>query len=140
VDRTTSNFNSSVEAVVSGDEIIHFQRTVRKVPLPPHVKDWVLDAVRAVRPADENSKAWAKELIEGGPGPRASQQLVLAAKARALLQGRSHVTIDDVETLAHPVLRHRIVPTFAAEADGITVDDLITRLIKEQAVEPAKVL
>ena len=140
VDRTTSTFNSSVEAVVSGDEIIQFQRTVRRVPLPPHVKDWVLDAVRAVRPADEKCKGWAKELIEWGPGPRASQQLVLAAKARALLQGRSHVTIDDVETLAHPVLRHRIVPTFAAEADGITVDDLITRLVKEQAVAPAKVL
>ena len=140
VDRTTSTFNSSVEAVVSGDEILQFQRTVRRVPLPPHVKDWVLDAVRAVRPADEQSKDWAKELIEWGPGPRASQQLVLASKARALLQGRSHVTIDDVETLAHPVLRHRIVPTFAAEADGITVDDLISRLIKEQAVAPAKVL
>ena len=140
VDRTTSTFNSSVEAVVSGDEIIQFQRTVRRVPLPPHVKDWVLDSVRAVRPADEKCKGWAKELIEWGPGPRASQQLVLAAKARALLQGRSHVTIDDVETLAHPVLRHRIVPTFAAEADGITVDDLITRLIKEQSVAPAKVL
>jgi MoxR-like ATPase len=65
---------------------------------------------------------------------------VLAAKARALLQGRPHVTIDDVQTLAHPVLRHRIVPTFAAEADGISVDDLITRLIKEQSVAPAKVL
>jgi MoxR-like ATPase len=140
VDRTTSTFNSSVEAVVSGEEILQFQRTVRRVPLPPHVKDWVLDAVRAVRPADEQSKDWAKELIEWGPGPRASQQLVLASKARALLQGRSHVTIDDVETLAHPVLRHRIVPTFAAEADGITVDDLISRLIKEQAVTPAKVL
>ena len=140
VDRTTSTFNSSVEAVVSGEEIIQFQRTVRRVPLPPHVKDWVLDAVRAVRPADEKCKGWAKELIAWGPGPRASQQLVLAAKARALLQGRSHVTIDDVETLAHPVLRHRIVPTFAAEADGITVDDLITRLVKEQAVAPAKVL
>lgn len=140
VDRTTSTFNSSVDAVVSGDEIIQFQRTVRRVPLPPHVKDWVLDAVRAVRPADEQCKDWAKELIEWGPGPRASQQLVLAAKARALLQGRTHVTIDDVEKLAHPVLRHRIVPTFAAEADGITVDDLITRLVKEQAMAPAKVL
>jgi len=140
VDRTTSTFNTSVEAVVSGEEILQFQRTVRRVPLPPHVKDWVLDAVRAVRPADANSKAWAKELIEWGPGPRASQQLVLAAKARALLEGRSHVTIEDVEKLAHPVLRHRIVPTFAAEADGITVDDLISRLIKEQAAAPAKVL
>jgi MoxR-like ATPase len=140
VDRTTSTFNTAVDAVVSGGEILQFQRTVRRVPLPPHVKDWVLDAVRAVRPADERSKPWARELVEWGPGPRASQQLVLAAKARALLRGRPHVTIDDVQTLAHPVLRHRIVPTFAAEADGITVDDLVTRLIQEQTVGAAKVL
>lgn len=140
VDRTTSTFNAAVDAVVTGEEILQFQRTVRRVPLPPHVKDWVLDTVRAIRPKDPNCKAWTKELVEWGPGPRASQQLVLAAKARALLEGRPHVTIDDVQTLAHPVLRHRIVPTFAAEADGITVDDLITRLIDEQAVEPAKVL
>ncbi|MFK8113838.1 MAG: AAA family ATPase [Rubripirellula sp.] len=140
VDRTTSTFNAAVDAVVSGDEIIQFQRTVRRVPLPPHVKDWVLDAVRAIRPKDPNSKPWVKELVEWGPGPRASQQLVLAAKARALLEGRPHVTIDDVQTLAHPVLRHRIVPTFAAEADGISVDDLISRLIKEQTVAGSPVL
>lgn len=140
VDRTTSTFNAAAQAVVSGSEILQFQRTVRRVPLPQHVKDWVLDAVRALRPGDEQGKDWAKELVEWGPGPRASQQLVLAAKARALLQGRSHVTIDDVYTLAHPALRHRIVPTFAAEADGITVDDLISRLIREQTVEPAPLL
>ncbi len=140
VDRTTGTFDSTVEAVVSGDEIIEYQKTVRRVPLPQHVKDWVLDAVRAVRPRDESSKPWAKELIEWGPGPRASQQLVLAAKARALIHGRPHVTIEDVEVLAHPVLRHRIVPTFAAEADGITVDDLIARLVKEQSAAPARVL
>lgn len=140
VDRTTSTFNSTVKAVVSGEEIVQFQQTVRRVPLPPHVKDWVLDAVRSVRPRDPECKPWAKELIEWGPGPRASQQLVLASKARALLHGRTHVTIDDVQKLAHPVLRHRIVPTFAAEADGFTVDDLITRMIKEQAVPLAKVL
>ncbi len=140
VDRTTSTFNFVVKPVVTGDEIIQYQRTVRRVPLPQHVKDWVLDAVRAVRPHDDQCKPWAKDLIEWGPGPRASQQLVLAAKARALIQGRPHVTIDDVQLLAHPVLRHRIVPTFAAEADGITVDDLITRLIKEQAAQPARVL
>lgn len=140
VDRTTSTFNSVVRPVVSGEEIVQFQRTVRRVPLPPHVKDWVLDAVRAVRPSDPDCKPWAKELVEWGPGPRACQQLVLAAKARALLHGRTHVTIDDVQKLAHPVLRHRIVPTFAAEADGITVDDLITRLVKEQAVPVAKAI
>ena len=140
VDRTTSTFNSAVKAVVTGDQILEFQRTVRRVPLPQHVKDWVLDAIRSMRPGDQQSKPWVKELIEWGPGPRASQQLVLASKARALIQGRPHVTIDDVQLLAHPVLRHRIVPTFAAEADGITVDDLVTRLIEEQSAQPARVL
>ena len=142
IDRTTSTFESGVEPVVGGEEIVHFQRIVRRVPLPRHVKDWVLDAVRSVRPSESSGdepRSWVKELIEWGPGPRASQQLVLASKARALLHGRPHVTLDDVRALAHPVLRHRIVPTFAAEADGITVDDLITRLLDERSddrVEP----
>ena len=140
VDRTTSTLSTTVDPVVDGEEILQFQRTVRRVPLPPHVKDWVLDAVRSIRPADPDCKPWVRELIEWGPGPRACQQLVLAAKARALLHGRPHVTIDDVQVLAHPVLRHRIVPTFAAEAEGVTVDDLITRLIKEQVAAPAKVM
>lgn len=140
LDRTTSTAVFQVEPVISGAEIIQFQRTVRRVPLPPHVKDWVLDAVRSIRPRDAQATPWAQELIEWGPGPRASQQLVLAAKARALLQGRTHVTIDDVQILAHPVLRHRIVPTFAAEADGIGVDDLIDRMLDEQAIPPARAL
>jgi MoxR-like ATPase len=138
VDRTTGTFNSAVKAVVTGEQIIQFQRTVRLVPLPQHVKDWVLDVVRSVRPGDPNCAPWAKEFVEWGPGPRASQQLVLASKARALLQGRTHVTMEDVETLAFPVLRHRIVPTFAAEAEGITVDDLIRRMIKENRPAVAK--
>ena len=107
------------------------QETVRLVPLPGHVKNIVLDLVRAARPKDGSTAAWVRELIEWGPGPRACQQLVLAAKARALLQGRHHVTRDDVETLAFPVLRHRIVPTFNAEAEGVSVDDLIRRLLQE---------
>jgi MoxR-like ATPase len=138
VDRTTGTFNSVVKAVVTGEQIIQFQQTVRLVPLPQHVKDWVLDGVRSVRPGDPNCASWAKEFIEWGPGPRASQQLVLASKARALLQGRTHVTMDDVQTLAFPVLRHRIVPTFAAEAEGITVDDLIRRMIQENRPVAAK--
>ena len=138
VDRTTSTFQAAVQPVVSGDDIVAFQRTVRRVPLPPHVKDWVLDMVRSVRPQDENCTAWARDLVQWGPGPRASQQLVLSAKARALLHGRPSVSIEDVQKLAFPVLRHRIVPTFAAEADGITVDDLITRAIRDSARKPAK--
>ncbi|WP_182867086.1 AAA family ATPase [Rhodopirellula sp. JC639] len=140
VDRTTSTFDTTVQAVVTGEQIIAFQKTVRRVPLPPHVKEWVLDAVRAVRPSDPNCASWAKELIEWGPGPRASQQLVLASKARALMHGRPHVTIDDVQKLAFPVLRHRIVPTFTAEADGITVDDLIRRLVKDLAPKKSAAL
>ena len=140
VDRTTSTLESAAEPVVHGEEIVEFQRIVRRVPLPQHVKDWVLDAVRCLRPGEPGSQAWVRELIEWGPGPRASQQLVLAAKARALLRGRPHVNLEDVQTLAHPVLRHRIVPTFAAEAEGITVDDLVTRLVREQTVEPTKAI
>jgi MoxR-like ATPase len=131
IDRTTSTVSTEPEPVVSGSEIIECQETVRLVPLPEHVKNFVLDLVRSARPKDESTAAWVHELIEWGPGPRACQQLVLASKARALLQGRHHVTRDDVETLAFPVLRHRIVPTFNAEAEGVSVDDLIRRLLQE---------
>ena len=131
IDRTTSTMSAKPEPVVSGAEIIECQQTVRLVPLPEHVKNFVLDLVRSARPKEPSTAAWVRELIEWGPGPRACQQLVLAAKARALLQGRYHVTRDDVETLALPVLRHRIVPTFNAEAEGVSVDDLIQRLLRE---------
>ncbi|MCL4112917.1 UNVERIFIED_CONTAM: hypothetical protein GTU68_045052 [Idotea baltica] len=131
IDRTTSTVQAEITPVVTGDEIIDCQGTVRLVPLPEHVKEFVLDLVRAARPKDEGSAAWVKDMIDWGPGPRACQQIVLAAKARAIMHGRHHVTRDDVEALAYPVLRHRIVPTFNAEAEGVSVDDLITRLLKE---------
>lgn len=131
IDRTTSTITAQLEPVVSGQEIIECQDTVRLVPLPEHVKDFVLDLVRSARPKDESCAPWVRDLVDWGPGPRACQQLVLAAKARALLRGRHHVTRDDAEALAFPVLRHRIVPTFNAEAEGITVDDIIRRLLKE---------
>ena len=140
IDRTTSTFETHLKPVVTGEEIVAFQKTVRLVPLADHVKNYVLDLVRSVRPSEPNIQAWVKQHVQWGPGPRACQQLVLAAKVRAILEGRYHVTIDDVQTLALPVLRHRIVPTFAAEADGITVDDIIKRLIKEHPRKPPKVL
>lgn len=131
IDRTTSTMSAKVEHVVSGAEIIEYQQTVRLVPLPDHVKQFVLNLVRSARPKDPTTAPWVRELIEWGPGPRACQQLVLGAKARALLRGRHHVTLDDVEALSLPVLRHRIVPTFNAEAEGVSVDDLIRRLVRE---------
>ena len=131
IDRTTSTVSAKISAVVSGQDIIECQETVRLVPLPEHVKQFVLDLVRSARPKDEGSAAWVKDMIEWGPGPRACQQIVLAAKARAIMHERHHVTLDDIEALAYPVLRHRIVPTFNAEAEGVSVDDLIARLLKE---------
>lgn len=131
IDRTTSTISNELKAVVPGKVIIECQETVRRVPLPEHVKAFVLDLVRSARPKDPGTAGWVRELIDWGPGPRACQQLVLASKARALLHGRHHVTKDDVLELAYPVLRHRIVPTFNAEADGVSVDDLIGRLLEE---------
>jgi MoxR-like ATPase len=91
----------------------------------------VLDLVHMCRPKDKQAPDFVRELIEWGPGPRACQHLVLGAKVRSVLHGRYHVTLDDVEALARPVLRHRIVPTFNAEAEGITVDDIVDRVLKK---------
>ncbi len=140
IDRTTSTISATIDSVVSGQEIIECQETVRLVPLPEHVKMFVLDLVRSARPRDEGAAMWVKDMIDWGPGPRACQQIVLAAKARAIMQGRHHVTIDDITALAYPVLRHRIVPTFNAEAEGVSVDDLIARLLKDVPVPKKQLL
>ncbi len=131
VQRTTSSFEAHLKPVITGEQIIECQKTVRKVPVPDHVLDFVLDLVRSARPKGADALPFVKDLIDWGPGPRACQQLVLAAKVRAVLRGRYHVTLDDVEALAMPVLRHRIVPTFHAEAEGITVDAIVSRLLRE---------
>ena len=131
IEQTTSTFESKLEPVIDGKTIMECQDTVRRVPVPEHVYDFILDLVRMARPKEESAPKWVKDLIEWGPGPRACQQLVLGSKVRALLRGRYHVTVDDVVALAHPVLRHRIVPTFNAEAEGISVEFLIDRLLKE---------
>src|SRR5882757_7605643 len=130
VARTTGTFSAELEPVIDGAQIQQLQKVVRKVPVPDHVMDFVLDLVRFTRPANLEAPVWVKDLIEWGAGPRACQNLVLAAKVRAVLRGRFHVTIDDAEALALPVLRHRVVPTFNAEAEGIKVDDIITRIVK----------
>ena len=134
--RTTMDTDESVEPVITGEQIIELQHTIRRVPVPEHVENFVLDLVRSARPKSADVPGFVTELIEWGPGPRACQQLVLGAKVRALLNGRYHVTVDDIESLAHPVLRHRIVPTFMAEAEGITIDHIIDRLLAEVPRSP----
>ncbi|MEC8928659.1 MAG: MoxR family ATPase [Verrucomicrobiota bacterium] len=129
--RTTGAFDATIQSVIDGPQIIECQQTVRKVPVPDHVMDFVLELVRRSRPKSDNAVSFAKDLIAWGPGPRACQQLILGGKVRAVLQGRFHVTNDDIEVLAYPVLRHRILPTFNAEAEGITVDDIIKKILAE---------
>jgi MoxR-like ATPase len=140
VQRTTSKFEEKLEPVIDGETIIACQETVRRVPVPDHVLDYVLDLVRMSRPNTKESIHWARELIGWGPGPRACQQIVLASKVRALLKGRYHVTNDDVQALALPVLRHRIVPTFNAEAEGITVNHIVNKLLQDVPTPAASVI
>ena len=128
--RTTSAYKPEIEKAISAEEIVRCQEIVRKVPVPEHVTEYVLDLVCKSRPNEEGAAPWVKDLIAWGPGPRACQQLVLGGKVRAVLKGRHHVTIDDILALAHPVLRHRIVPTFTAEAEGIDVDHIVDRILE----------
>ncbi|MEX0775553.1 MAG: MoxR family ATPase [Phycisphaeraceae bacterium] len=129
VRRTTTTLTTELKPVITGKQIIECQQIVRRVPVPDHVMDFVLDVVRKSRPTDPDCLPFVRDLVDWGPGPRACQQLVLGGKVRALLRGRYHVTVDDIEALAYPVLRHRIVPTFNAEAEGISVDDIITKIL-----------
>jgi MoxR-like ATPase len=128
--RTTGNYAEQPLPVIDGEQILHCQKTARRVPVPGHVMDFVLDLVRGTRPDVEGAQPFVRELIAWGAGPRACQCLVQAGKVRALLQGRVHVGVEDIEALALPVLRHRIVPTFAAEAEGMTADAIIRRLLE----------
>ena len=127
--RTTGGAQEEIEAVITAEELQAAQDLARKVPVPDHVTDFVLDLVRATRPGEPDALPYVKEMLAWGAGPRASQMLVLAGKVRALLQGRTHVTVDDIEALALPALRHRLVPTFHAEAEGVTVDQIVQELI-----------
>jgi len=122
-----------VKACTSSDEIIKFQWLVRQVPISQTVTRYAVDIVRATRPADPLVTESIKKYINFGSSIRASMNLVLAAKARALMEGRYHVTPDDVKALAMPILRHRVLPNYYAESDGVTVDDILESMINDLA-------
>ena len=124
---TTGVQDAKAGQVITADDLIAAQRLVRSVPVGDSVVDAILKLVRAGRPADSDDPQ-IRNHLSWGPGPRASQALMLASRARALLHGRFAPSVDDVVALAPPVLRHRMALTFSARADGITVDDIIARL------------
>ncbi|MDI1312495.1 MoxR family ATPase [Prosthecobacter sp.] len=140
INRTTGGETQEIEAVLTAEELQAAQQLVRKVPVPDHVIDFVLDLVRSTRPTEPDASEYVKTMLSWGAGPRASQMLVLAGKVRALLRGRTHVTTDDIEALAAPALRHRLVPTFHAEAEGITVDQIVAELLKKTKKSETRVL
>jgi MoxR-like ATPase len=129
VRRTTSVLSDSVEPVLTAAEIIDLQRVVRQVPVADHVIRYALALVRQTRVREPGVPNFVRDQLNWGAGPRAVQFLILGAKARALLQGRTYVACEDVQALAKPVLRHRLVLSFTAESEGVTPDDLIERIV-----------
>ena len=129
VKQTTSLPPEAVTPVVSRDEILAFQRVVRRVPVADAVTRYAVKVVRLSRPTDPSAPDFVKQWTSYGASVRAAQALVLGGKARALLQGRSHVSFDDVKALALPVLRHRVLLNFQAQSEKITTDQLVTRLL-----------
>ncbi len=138
--RTTVSEMADVEAVVSGEEILTLQELVRKVPVTDEVIRYVLRLTRATRVSKDEAPEYLKDWLAWGAGPRASQFLILGGKARAILHGRTYVSAEDIKAVAYPVLRHRILTNFSAEADGITSQKIIERLIKETPVNETKSL
>jgi MoxR-like ATPase len=131
VKSTTSAAEPDLHEVLHCEEIIKFQRLVRRVPVSDRLAGFAVRLARASRPEDPSASSFVKEWVEWGAGPRASQFLVLGAKARALLSGRFAVAEDDVRALAPAVLRHRIVVNFRAEAEGISSDDVVQDILRE---------
>ncbi len=128
--QTTSTYRPELEPILTGEQIQVLQDVVRKVVVADHVYHYAADLVRATRPREPGIPKFVSELLAWGAGPRASQYLILGGKARAILHGRLHVTTEDIREVAYPVLRHRLVTTFNADAEGITTDDIVDRLIK----------
>ncbi|MEZ6064888.1 MAG: MoxR family ATPase [Planctomycetaceae bacterium] len=128
--QTTGLGQSEIEPVLSAAEILELQKVVRQVPVTDHVVDYALALVRQTRIGQDGVPDFVNEWLSWGAGPRAVQFLLLGGKARALLNGRTHVSTEDIQALAAPVLRHRIVTNFSAESDGIRPDDVVKKLIE----------
>jgi MoxR-like ATPase len=129
--QTTSTNKPAPRKIMDGAAILHYQELVRKVPVSPFVVSYAVALAQRSRPQSPDASAYVKDYVEWGAGPRASQYLILGAKARTILQGRYAVAIEDIQALAPSVLRHRIVPNFKAQGEGLSSGDIIGRLLTE---------
>ena len=130
VESTTSAYAPALKAILTGDEIMDLQRLVRRVPVPDHILEYAIRLARSTRPAD-GGREYVRSWVSWGAGPRASQYLILGAKTRAILRGKYAPETEDVRAVAQPVLRHRIVTNFNAEADGVSAADVVEKLVAD---------
>jgi MoxR-like ATPase len=120
-----------INEVLTGAEIVAFQQLVKRIPVADHIFEYAATLVRATRPDEAEAADFVKDYVAWGAGPRASLNLILAGKSRAALRGRAHVAIEDIQALAVPILRHRILPNFAARSEGLTPDKLVEMLLEK---------
>ncbi len=131
VKSTTSEEDQILNTIISRNDLVQYQDLVRRVPIADNVVDFAVNLVSKTRPKSDKSSSTIKEWIDWGAGPRASQYLVLGAKAKAILDGRPAPEIDDIKAMAKPVLRHRLITNFNAEAEGLSTDDILIKLLEE---------
>jgi MoxR-like ATPase len=130
VKNTTMGKTTEVEAVLSPEEILYFQQLVRRVPVSDHVYEYAVALSAKTRPGTERAHDWANRFLSWGAGPRASQYLIIGAKVNALLTGKYSPDIEDVRKVAIPILRHRLIRNYTAEAEGVGIEDIINELVK----------
>ena len=130
IQQTTANLKPVIEQLFYGADVLRFHEVVRKVPIAEEVVRYAVRLAAASRPKQKGSPGFINDWVSWGAGTRAGQFLVLGGKTRALLAGRAHVTREDIEALAAPVLRHRILINYRAEADGVTVDKVVSKLLE----------
>jgi len=132
---TTGEELPELDHLLKGEDILRMQALVRRVPVPEHIYKYAAKLVRKTRPAGATAPDWLKHLVSWGAGPRAVQNLILAAKSRAALKGSYMVRLEDVQSVVQPVLNHRIITTFAAQSEGIDAKQIVRRLIEETDVD-----
>ena len=129
LDRTTKADEPAIQAVLNAERILKYQKLVRQVVIAPHVQDYAIRCVLATHPEGEFAMNMAKQFVNVGGSPRAAQALVLGAKVKALLQGRVHVSHEDIKSVLLPAMRHRILLNFEGQAEGITTDQVLTEIL-----------
>ena len=132
---TTGDDLDTLDALMSGEEILRYQQLVRRIPVPDHIYRYAVRLVRKTRPQEQVSPSWLKSYVSWGAGPRAIQYLILGGKTRAALRGQYMVSLEDIQAVAESVLSHRLITTFAAQSEGVNAREVVSRLVEETSKE-----